>query len=127
MVRFWHQLGFIVKAEKQLEEMGELPVLVETERGSIRDQMNIAAPTEPLPPPVVEIPQPEKGAEKAISTVQSLKDHLQSAITVELSTIPLYLFAMYSIKIPDEFERDPKHIHPVINAVRSKYPLLWPQ
>ncbi len=34
----------------------------------------------------------------AITTVQDLRAHLQWAIQVELTTIPTYLYAMYSIK-----------------------------
>jgi hypothetical protein len=36
--------------------------------------------------------------EEAITTVESLRDHLYHAIQVELSTIPLYLYPAYSIK-----------------------------
>lgn len=36
--------------------------------------------------------------EKPITTVPELQDHLYHAIQVELSTIPLYLYAAYSIK-----------------------------
>lgn len=35
---------------------------------------------------------------KAITTVEELKDHLYQAAQVEMSTIPLYLYAAYSIK-----------------------------
>ncbi|MGH2720991.1 MAG: ferritin-like domain-containing protein [Actinomycetota bacterium] len=37
-------------------------------------------------------------ARKGIETVQDLKDHLYHAAQVELSTIPLYLYAAYSIQ-----------------------------
>lgn len=34
---------------------------------------------------------------RPIETVASLHEHLQAAMAVELSTIPLYLYAMYSV------------------------------
>jgi hypothetical protein len=34
---------------------------------------------------------------RPIRTVASLHKHLQAAMAVELSTIPLYLYAMYSV------------------------------
>ena len=34
---------------------------------------------------------------RPIRTVESLHKHLQAAMAVELSTIPLYLYAMYSV------------------------------
>ena len=34
---------------------------------------------------------------RPIKTVASLHKHLEAAIAVELSTIPLYLYAMYSV------------------------------
>lgn len=120
MVKFWNELGFVVKAKEQPEGMGELPVFVETERGSIRSKMAIAA-TDKSRSPDVSIPrQLKQGVQNAIENIESLQAHLQSAITVELSTIPLYLFGMYTVKIPDEFKRDTKHIHPIISAVRSR-------
>jgi len=38
-------------------------------------------------------------AHKGIETVQDLADHLHAAAQVELSTIPLYLFSLYSIRV----------------------------
>ena len=37
-------------------------------------------------------------AQKGIHSIESLRHHLQHAAVVELSTIPLYLYAAYSIK-----------------------------
>ena len=34
----------------------------------------------------------------ALTTIQGLRTHLQWAVQVELTTIPTYLYAMYSIK-----------------------------
>ena len=39
---------------------------------------------------------------------------------VELFTIPLYLFGMYSVKIPDMDQNDPRYVDPVISAVKGK-------
>jgi hypothetical protein len=39
-----------------------------------------------------------KGTQNAITTLAELKEHLQTAIEIELSTIPPYLCALYSIK-----------------------------
>ncbi|EJD50856.1 hypothetical protein AURDEDRAFT_159997 [Auricularia subglabra TFB-10046 SS5] len=40
-------------------------------------------------------------ANKPITTLASLKEHLHAAMGLELSTIPLYLFGVYSIVQPD--------------------------
>src|ERR1700743_3252697 len=39
-----------------------------------------------------------EGTQNAITTLEDLKKHLQTAIEIELSTIPPYLCALYSIK-----------------------------
>ena len=54
-----------------------------------------------------------------IDSVESLKNHLQTAMAIELATIPLYLFGMYSIKIPDQYANDPRYYDPVIGAIRG--------
>ena len=36
------------------------------------------------------------------SQVNTMKQHLQAAVSLELTTIPLYLYAAYSIKEPKE-------------------------
>jgi hypothetical protein len=38
---------------------------------------------------------------------------------VELSTIPLYLYGMYSVKTPSNAERDPRYYNPVTGIIRS--------
>jgi Ferritin-like len=45
----------------------------------------------------ISFPKPDHGEDGPIQTVESLKEHLQAALTVELSTIPLYLYGMYSV------------------------------
>jgi hypothetical protein len=42
-------------------------------------------------------PKPQQGDDGPIQTVESLREHLQVALAVELSTIPLYLYGMYSV------------------------------
>ncbi|HWC27701.1 MAG TPA: ferritin-like protein [Solirubrobacteraceae bacterium] len=46
-------------------------------------------------------------AQKPIETVQELHNHLHQAAAVELSTIPLYLYAAYSIKTSSYSQWDP--------------------
>lgn len=119
MVQFWHQLGFVVKEKKHIT-FGGLPVLVETERGKIHATSTVPEPHEQLPPPNVKIlPPPFHGATKAIDSIHSLQQHLQSAMAVELSTIPIYLFGMYSVKIPTRFQNDPRYRDPIMQAVRN--------
>lgn len=36
------------------------------------------------------------------SQVNKMKEHLQAAVSLELTTIPLYLYAIYSVKEPGE-------------------------
>ena len=45
----------------------------------------------------IKLPKPAYGDDGPIQTVESLREHLQTAMIVELSTIPLYLFGMYSV------------------------------
>ncbi|KIM87529.1 hypothetical protein PILCRDRAFT_85939 [Piloderma croceum F 1598] len=45
----------------------------------------------------IKIPKPASGDKGPIQTVESLQEHLQFAMAVELSTIPLYLYGMYSV------------------------------
>jgi len=45
----------------------------------------------------ISFPKPDYGKDRPIQTVESLKEHLQAALAVELSTIPLYLYGMYSV------------------------------
>ncbi|TDL17872.1 hypothetical protein BD410DRAFT_535231 [Rickenella mellea] len=47
----------------------------------------------------IRFPKPEQG-NLPITTLKSLQEHLQTAIAVELSTIPLYLYGMYSVNQP---------------------------
>ncbi|KAJ7777889.1 ferritin-like-domain-containing protein [Mycena maculata] len=54
-----------------------------------------------------------------ITTLPSLKKHLHFAMAIELSTIPLYLYAMYSIKLPANKIKDPRFWDPVTGAIRG--------
>jgi len=49
--------------------------------------------------------------------LEDLQVHLQTAMQIELSTIPLYLFAMYSIK--SSKADDPRYVDPVIATIRG--------
>jgi hypothetical protein len=47
--------------------------------------------------PAIKMPKPASGDDGPIQTIESLQEHLQFAMAVELSTIPLYLYGMYSV------------------------------
>jgi hypothetical protein len=122
MAKNWHQLGFIV----QRPSYGPEPIFVETQRGIIhREKKGIA---EPVHPPGAEMPRRgPRGLPKPdspdhpIDNVKSLREHLQTAMAIELATIPLYLFGMYSVKIPDQYANDPRYYDPVMAAIRGSY------
>ena len=52
-------------------------------------------------------------------SVESLRNHLQTAMAIELATIPLYLFGMNSFKVSDQYVNDPRYYDPVIGAIRG--------
>ena len=54
-----------------------------------------------------------------------LREHLQTAMEIELATIPLYLFGMYSIKIPAQYANDQSHYDPVIGVIRGPLSFLF--
>ncbi|KAF8868017.1 ferritin-like-domain-containing protein [Gymnopilus junonius] len=122
MAKNWHKLGFIV----QRPSYGPEPIFVETQRGIIhRGEKAIPLPSDDSKAPR----QPKRGGplilptpdshNQPIQTVESLRTHLQTAMSIELATIPLYLFGMYSIKIPDQFVNDPRYYDPIIAAIRG--------
>jgi hypothetical protein len=122
MAKNWHKLGFIV----QRPSYGPEPIFVETQRGIIhRHKKDIPSPNHPSP----EVTIPKRGGplilptpdshEQPITTVESLRTHLQTAMAIELATIPLYLFGMYSVKIPEQYANDPRYYDPVIGAIRG--------
>ena len=125
MAENWHQLGFVV----QRPSYGPEPIFVETQRGEIHRtkkaiHQNPHTPEDKLPG----LPIPKRGPlilpipdspEHNIDNVDSLRKHLQTAMAIELATIPLYLFGMYSIKIPDQYVNDPRYYDPVIGAIRG--------
>jgi len=81
MVKYWSKLGFIVPIDPTAPD----PVYVEEQRGKIPS----------LRGPILRAP---------ITTVEKLRDHLNIALRIELSTIPLYLYAMYSIDASPDFD-----------------------
>ena len=122
MAQYWHQLGFIV----QLRYPGPEPIFVETQRGEILPRSTaVHSPSHgasPALPPKhggpITLPLPDS-PDQNIVTVESLREHLQTAMAIELVTIPLYLFAMYSVNIPDQYVNDPGYHDPVMGAIRG--------
>lgn len=130
MVQFWHKMGFVVKSQDQFAG-DSLPVYVEDERGKIHNESTVEAPRPQIPSHPDSLFPHKKGAPHwtpflpgagnlPITTIDDLRKHLQSAMAVELSTIPLYLFAMYSVKTPEEFQNDPRYVDPVISAIKGE-------
>lgn len=117
MVQFWHKLGFVIQVPPPDVLAGGLPFFVETERGKIREHSSVQAP---LPQSSKKEETPHPLPNDPIRTVKSLREHLQVAMAVELSTIPLYLFGQYTVKIPKEYASDPRYVDPVISAVKGE-------
>ena len=124
MAENWHQLGFIV----QRPSYGLEPIFVETQRGDIPRKSETIHPKPQSPEEKVPgLPRPRRGGplilpvpdspEHNIDNVHSLRKHLQTGMAIELATIPLYLFRMYSVKIP--YVDDPMYYDPVIGAIRG--------
>lgn len=115
MAQNWHKLGFIVKRPSP----GPDPIFIEVQRQDPHaDDM-----TEPEEKPVhkrlkMVFPKPS-GTVEPITSLESLREHLQAAIAVELSTIPLYLFSMYSVKTPKQFVNDPRYYDLIVAAIRG--------
>uniref|UniRef100_A0A8H8CET3 Iminophenyl-pyruvate dimer synthase domain-containing protein n=1 Tax=Psilocybe cubensis TaxID=181762 RepID=A0A8H8CET3_PSICU len=120
MAKNWHKLGFIV----QRPSFGPEPIFVETQRGIIHRPGKETLPAQHTPAKSgvvggpLKLPQPDS-KNQPITTIESLRTHLQTAMAIELATIPLYLFGMYSVKIPDEYANDPRYYDPVIGAIRG--------
>ena len=117
MAKNWHQLGFIV----QRPSHGPEPIFVETQRGIIpRVKKGIPSSEVTIPKRGGPLILPKRNSrEQPIITIESLRTHLQTAMAIELATIPLYLFGMYSVKIPEQYANDPRHYDPVIGAIRG--------
>jgi hypothetical protein len=123
MAKNWHKLGFIVERPSS----GPLPIFVEVQRSPIhRPKKVVDLPLGAIPRsdkqkhgPLV-LPTPDDD-ECPINNIGSLREHLQTAMAIELATIPLYLFAMYSIKTPAQYARDPRYYDPIIAAIRGKH------
>jgi hypothetical protein len=120
MAQRWDQLGFIVQRPSGPDQ----PIFVETERGKLDSLLaNIPPPTQNFPyGGGYKFPKRDTNDGCPIQTVASLQKHLQTAMAVELSTIPLYLFAMYTVKTPQAYVNDPRYYNPITGAVRSAWP-----
>lgn len=129
------------------DSIGEFPIFVEKERGTFLRQIegvqsgkteSRAASSslkfdgislkfnfdDQLPPPQrFEALLTEGEEQQQVTGMWSLKrilhKLLQAAMEIELSTIPIYLFAMYSIKPPPEAADDPHFHDPVVGAIRG--------
>ena len=117
MVQFWHQLGFVSQVDPPRLLAGGLPFFVEDERGEIHARSGVESPP---PTPPSRNNHPLGGLNQPIKTPKRLRQHLQSAIAVELSTIPLYLFAQYTVKVPQKYANDPRYVDPVVSAVKGE-------
>jgi hypothetical protein len=125
MAKRWHELGFIV----QRPSSGPEPIFVETQRGDLYvdgvhspGHHKHKAPKGGSQIPKnggIVLPTPDS-PEQPIMSVESLRVHLQTAMQVELSTIPLYLFGMYSVKTPQAYVNDPRYYDPIIGSVRGE-------
>ena len=129
MAQNWHKLGFIV----QRPSYGPEPIFVETQRGEIHRTKKVISPIPHSPEEKTPgLPIPKRGGPLILPTprwhlprddidddLESLREHLQTAMAIELATIPLYLFGMYSIKIPAQYVNDPRYYDPVTGAIRG--------
>ena len=122
MAENWYKLGFIV----QRPSFGPDPIFVERERG----QKKCICPDPSLP----DLPIPKREHppipswdlhrdsidDRLLKWLRELLQNLlRQAMEIELTTIPLYLFAMYSIKIPAQYVNDPRYYDPISGAILS--------
>ncbi|KAI9511270.1 ferritin-like-domain-containing protein [Russula earlei] len=115
MAKHWHQLGFVT----QKPSVGPTPIFVEVQRGVIKRDGNLTGPPKDHPPyGRLPLPLPDT-PHRSITTLKSLREHLRAAMAVELSTIPLYLYGMYSIKTPNAYINDPRYHDPIISLIHS--------
>jgi hypothetical protein len=113
LTRRWDRLGFVVERPSA----GPEPIFVETQRGDLTQNKALSLQLRPheehggYP-----LPKPEPTGEP-IRTVESLREHLQAAMAIELSTVPLYLYGMYSVQAPSAFAT----YNPITGAVRGAF------
>ena len=113
MAENWRILGFIV----QRPSFGPEPIFVETERGH---KKCICLPKCRDPPiPSWDIPSGIRIDDAFWNSQRELLwNLLREAMKIELTTIPLYLFAMYSIKSPaNPPVNDPGYSDPVASIL----------
>ncbi|RUS35542.1 ferritin-like-domain-containing protein [Jimgerdemannia flammicorona] len=95
MAKKWHQLGFVVPVEAGDRN----PVFVEVQRSpGMPDQGPDYDPAVPF------------FISSVIDTKEKLQQHLQLALRVELSTIPYYLYSMYSIDPKEDEDAADDHL-----------------
>jgi hypothetical protein len=110
-VRRWDRLGFLVERPSA----GPEPIFVETQRGDLA-QNSVLSGTPSLPEDHGGYPLPKPdSSDQPMGTVESLREHLQAAMAVELSTIPQYLYGMYSVEAASALAS----YNPVTGAVRG--------
>jgi hypothetical protein len=129
MAKRWHLLGFVVQRPSE----GPEPIFVETQRGDLHKDTYYSAKVTAIETRRgdlhakgkgskyghgITLPRPDSG-NHPITTIKSLQEHLQTAMAVELSTIPLYLFAMYTVETPKAYANDPRYYNPITGAVRG--------
>ncbi|KAH9955556.1 ferritin-like-domain-containing protein [Russula dissimulans] len=105
----WSRMGFVTKKPS----VGPTPIYVEVDRGVIPRQRS--PPKEYPSHGGITLPAPNGG----IKTLENLKNHLQTAMAVELCTIPLYLYGMYSVRTPQAYIHDPIYRDPVSGIVHG--------
>ncbi|KAF8637314.1 hypothetical protein AX16_010842 [Volvariella volvacea WC 439] len=124
MAQHWHLLGVVTqRPPKGYVTDTEQPIFVETQRSPVISPR--PRQDEPSRPRLhVQLKFPAKLDLHGINdiivmTLEQIQEHLQTAMLVELSTIPIYLYAMYSVKTPAQFKSDPRYYDPLVGAIRG--------
>lgn len=121
MAQNWHKLGFIVKRPSP----GPDPIFIEVQRQDPHgDDLTEPEVEKPVHKRLEMVFPKPSGTVEPITSLESLREHLQAAMAVELSTIPLYLFSMYSVKTPKKFVNDPRYYDLIVAAIRGESVLV---
>jgi hypothetical protein len=70
------------------------------------------------------LPKPDS-SDQPIGTVESLREHLLAAMAVELSTIPLYLYGMYTVEAASALASYNTVTGAVRGSVRSSFEYIY--